>query len=354
MESHHRILLDLFKTKDLENSDRTRLELEKLTESEAANFFTDACFLSDAIPFINEKIWLQRKRDPEVEFKYKSFVLDIFARELKPLFYLRSIFADQDSLDNRMELKKALHLKNEIIRFVKTMPYDQQKVFLARSLSSMADYFRFENQMQEDTSELGIHLGFSLYQTFSSLDEVLNLNYATQVENQIKTDERIYSGSGAGVQTGYSTILMAMDFLKPLAGSRFIDLGSGYGRVGLTIGLLRPDVQFIGYEFVESRVDIAKLSVKNLGLDKHVQFMTQDLSVKNFKIPEADFYYLFDPFTDDTYSHVLAQLIEIGRQKKISIVTKGNARSWMLDVMTQENWKKPVELDNNNLCIFRS
>jgi tRNA1(Val) A37 N6-methylase TrmN6 len=100
------------------------------------------------------------------------------------------------------------------------------------------------------------------------------------------------------MELGYSTVLTALRYLYPTQGSRFIDLGSGYGRLGFVIGLLRPDMDFKGYEFVRHRVDNAMLTVENLDLQDHVQFYTQDLSSRDFQIPDAEIYYLYDPFSE--------------------------------------------------------
>ncbi len=85
-------------------------------------------------------------------------------------------------------------------------------------------------------------------------------------------------------------------------------------------------------------------------LDRHVHFVTQDLSSADFKIPEADTYYIFDSFTDATYLTIIPQLEEMSRHKKITVVTKGNAKQWM----KREYWTEPQEFNEGNLCFFRS
>jgi precorrin-6B methylase 2 len=147
---------------------------------------------------------------------------------------------------------------------------------------------------------------------------------------------------------------MALRYLNPVKGSRFVDLGSGYGRIGLVVGLMRPDIDFLGYEYVPHRVDIAAAATLNLGLEQHVHFNAQDLSLSDFKIPIAEAYYIYDAFTEETYHRVIAQLVAIGSQKKITVITKGNARQWMEAASQRGNWSKPQQFDNGNLCFFRS
>jgi hypothetical protein len=85
-----------------------------------------------------------------------------------------------------------------------------------------------------------------------------------------------------------------------------------------------------------------------------VHFYTQDLASLDFKVPEADIYYMYDPFTKETYKYVLDQLQEIGRHRKIIIATKGNARDWMDEFSNRAGWLPVQEMDGGNLCLYRS
>jgi hypothetical protein len=113
---------------------------------------------------------------------------------------------------------------------------------------------------------------------------------------------------------------------------------------------MRPDILFTGYEFVKERVEIANKASRHFQLEKHVKFATQDLSLADFKIPPADTYYIFDSFTEATYTTIMDQLQEMSLQKRIMVVTKGNARLWMKNKF----WSEPQEFHNGNLCLYRS
>jgi precorrin-6B methylase 2 len=251
----------------------------------------------------------------------------------------------------------AVAIQKTVIQFAKTKSPAEQRTFATIALRLMSELFEFEHQMNLDKKEQGQQLGLSLYRTFDMLDEIFNLDYVAEKEMSVSLDEkeRLYEGAGVGVQTSYSTVLVALRYLNPAKGSRFIDLGSGYGRVGLVVGLMRPDIDFVGYEFVNHRVGIAEAATVNLGLDQHVKFITQDLSsLSEFKIPIADTYYIYDSFSESTYNHVLSQLVEIAQKRKITIVTKGNARQWMENSTFKSKWAPAQQLDDGNLCIFRA
>jgi hypothetical protein len=364
MTAHQRALLDLLSNHDPANPGWNRqtfaheamVAIQAFSSLDLADLYVDVAFLVSAMKFLGEERWLQNKKAPNQETLFPDFIEQIFKSELSPILYLQDFLEASSLKGSKIISDKSLSIEKEILTIVKSRSYAEQKIFAARSLNLMAKLFEFENRLQLEKKSHGEHLGLSMYRTFDGLDEIFNLNY--NADHGMKTDlentERLYEGAGVGVQSGYSTVLMALGNLKLPHGARFIDLGSGYGRVGLVVGLMRPDIDFIGYEFVQHRVDIAATSSENLGLQEHVHFHTQDLSLKEFQIPNAEIYYMYDPFSEETYSHVLSQLIEISRHQKIVIVTKGNARGWLLEVARREGWSQPEEFDSGNLCLFCS
>ncbi|MNU03300.1 hypothetical protein D3C72_2472680 [compost metagenome] len=63
---------------------------------------------------------------------------------------------------------------------------------------------------------------------------------------------------------------------------------------------------------------------------------------------------MYDPFSEDTYGHVLSQLVEMSRHRKITIATKGNARGWLTETARREGWSEAEEFDSGNLCLFHT
>lgn len=330
--------------------------LHELSPVDLASLYVDAAFLTSAIQFLGEEHWLRQKTFPDTDLSFKDLFQSVENSELSPISYLRPFLSDLNFKDLKVLKQKSSAIENEIVTDIKSRSYDQQKEFSSKALHLMMNLFEWEHALHLEKKTRGLHLGLSMYRTFDSMDKIFNLNYS--VDLGMKTDldgtERLYEGAGVGVQSGYSTVLNALRNLNLSSGARFVDLGSGYGRVGLVVGLMRPDIEFIGYEFVQHRVDIASACSSNLKLSDHVHFYTQDLSLKDFHIPEAEVYYMYDPFSQETYGHVLSQLVEISREKGITIVTKGNARGWLMDVAHQEKWPPPQEFDDGNLCLFQT
>ncbi|WP_413291842.1 SAM-dependent methyltransferase [Bdellovibrio sp. HCB185ZH] len=319
-----------------------------LNTQHLAEIYVLSAFTQTSISFITESHWLYRKQHGAAPV-FPIFLEFLFRKELVRLSFFRS-YLEEIELKGFKELKEHLHLLEvAVIDYIRTRPAPEQREFSHSSLFQMSSLFAEEESWQPT--------GISLYRTFDRLDEVFELNYDADAGMKIETidgGERLYEGAGVGVQSGYSTVLTALNHLQLAESSRFVDLGSGYGRVGLVVGLLRPDIDFVGYEYVPHRVHISAKTAERFQIHEHVQFKIQDLSLEEFSIPEAEVYYLYDPFSEETYKHVLDQLIEISHRKSIVIVTKGNARKWLLDVAARENWSQPMQYDSGNLCVFRT
>lgn len=195
-----------------------------------------------------------------------------------------------------------------------------------------------------------------LYRAFDGLDEVLEIDYLEALERMPKATgtERLYEGGGMGVQTSYSTLMKVLQHLRLSENAHLVDLGSGFGRVGLATGLWREDLRFSGYEFVDHRVAASNASAERAGLSDRVRFLQQDLSDPSFKIPAADAYYLYDPFTACTYQYVFARLLELSRERKISVIAKDGARRKFQGWMNESDWYPPESLDEGTIHLFRS
>lgn len=330
--------------------------LAPFSAGDLAEFYVDTGFLSTALVFLEEQHWLTQKRNPSHEVAYKDFVESFMNLELSPRRYILDFLKTLLPIHSKSLKEQLRCIEGQVLDAIKVKAFSHQKEFSTRVLNLIGGLFELEIEWQNAKDLTGEHLGLSMYRTFDSMDEVFNLNYHRDegMKTELNQSERLYEGAGVGVQSGYSTVLTALKNLNPGVGSRFIDLGSGYGRLGVVIGLLRPDIEFKGYEFVQHRVDTAMATVKSLDLQGHVQFYTQDLSSRKFQIPDAEIYYLYDPFSEPTYRYVLDQLILISHRQRISIATKGNAKGWLVSIAKSRGWPAHQEFHSGNLCLFSS
>ena len=329
-----------------------------LSPMQMASLYTNSALLVTIMGFLKEQLWLKNKEDKELgeETSYENFITPYFIKELQPILFLKDFLVKSGSKKIKEIERKSKSIEDKALSLITSRSASDQKYFAIESLKTMTQYFIDEESEQEGKLTGDAHRGLRLYRTFDGLDEIFNFNY--QLDKELIVDhsikERLFEGAGVGVQSGYSTILLALNHIDSKHGAKIIDLGSGYGRVGLVCSLLRPDIEFVGYEYVTHRVDVGNISKSFLGLEKSLDFKTQDLSLESFRIPNADVYYMYDPFTKETYEYVLKQIVELSKIKKVVIVTKGNARSWLVDISKENSWPKPEFIDEGNLCIFSS
>lgn len=323
-----------------------------------AHLYINSALLVAATMFIKEQLWLQNKEDKKngVETLYKDFLNPFFKDELISISFLKDYIISEGPSKIQAINNDAQKIEIKTLSLMCKRSDIDQKVFVIQSLSEMKDHFIVEELNQSGRSQGQGHKGLRLYRSFDRIDQIFELDYQLDKDMLVESDttERLYQQSGVGVQSGYSTILLALEHLQVKSCSTFVDLGSGYGRVGLVCSLLMPDINFIGYEYVDHRVAVSNNAARFLGLENQLKYVTQDLSLKSFNIPEADIYYLYDPFTEETYRYVLQQIVAVSKKRSVVVVTKGNASSWLTIISDENLWQTPELIDGGNLRIFRS
>jgi methylase of polypeptide subunit release factors len=335
------------------------IPLEEISTSFYPDLYIYNALLGTVSSFIKEQHWLKEKESSE-GLKFNPFLFDLFKEDVPKLLFLVDHLSkklEDNGLKHLKKLdKRTLKIEEDLLKLVIKFDSNDKADFLRSSLDRMMELFLLEEKLQEGREISDGHRGPCLYRTFDGLDDIFQLDYQLDRDMKITevAKERLYEGAGVGVQSGYSTILLALEGMKAKEGAKVVDLGSGYGRVGLVCALLRDDLEFIGYEYVPHRVDVSKRATSDLQLQEKLCFEVQDLSLESFQIPKADIYYLYDPFTYETYQYILKQIVEISESQEVTIVTKGNARSWLEELATEKRWPAPVVIDEGNLCIFRS
>lgn len=340
--------------------DSSVLNLSSFSVQELGEVYIGAAMMCSISEFIKEENWLKIKHSGEFENEgsYNAFNKFLFTKIDLSMSFLENLFTVKEVKGQKNRLKKSEELVRLSLLEIEKRDIKEVKVFLKFVLNKMRLLFKFEEGVKSKKLEKGEQRqrGARLYRSFDGLDRLFKLNYSDEkiIEGDAPSSERLYAGAGAGVQSGYSTILLALDHLEPKDGSKIIDLGSGYGRVGLVCALLWPKIKFTGFEFVPHRVELANSISKELNLSDQLEFKVQDLSLQSFKIPQADIYYLYDPFTEDTYRYVLDQILELAKKQSITVVSKGNSGIKFLEMAADNECPSPVILDDGNLTIFRS
>jgi hypothetical protein len=124
------------------------------------------------------------------------------------------------------------------------------------------------------------------------------------------------------LQTPYSECLRILQLLKIKPYQHIIDLGAAYGRMGVVIGGLFLKNSFQGFEYVKGRVDEGNRIYQELGFHRCSQ-VEQDLFAKDFELPEADVYFIYDYGQVGHIDHTLGQIEKMAQKRPLKVVVRG-------------------------------
>lgn len=124
------------------------------------------------------------------------------------------------------------------------------------------------------------------------------------------------------LQTPYAEMARIFQLLKLRPYQHVVDLGAAYGRMGALIGGLYPKALFTGFEYVKARVDEGNRVYQELGLH-HCRLIQQDLFAKEFVLPEADIYFIYDYGQVEHIDHTLKQLYQMSLRRPVRLIVRG-------------------------------
>ena len=149
---------------------------------------------------------------------------------------------------------------------------------------------------------------------------------SSEVSNRgVTGEQQLWIGLGTQrLQTPYMEIRRLLEKIAPRKGDTVIDLGAAYGRMGFILERHHPDVNFVGYEFVDERVREAQRIFARHGLSRS-RVEKADLSDAEFFLPPAPFYFLFDYGARRAIEKTLQDLQIIARSRAITVIGRGRA-----------------------------
>lgn len=124
------------------------------------------------------------------------------------------------------------------------------------------------------------------------------------------------------LQTPYQELVKICHHLDPQAGEVMVDLGAGYGRLGLVLNELYKEVHFKGYELVPERVIEGNRVFENFNCDNAKLFI-QDLTDIRFEIPNANFYFIYDYGKVAHIRETLKQVERFTESGKFKVIARG-------------------------------
>lgn len=161
--------------------------------------------------------------------------------------------------------------------------------------------------------------------------------------NDLHQGEETYSFAGPELLlTPYSEILNLFQAMKLKPGDTVVDLGAGFGRVGLALAVQYPGINITGYEIVKERVSEGARLAKEWNLDSRVHLIEQNLADPQFKPQAADVYYAFNPVSGSTFDKILEDLRVVGLQsgKKFRLIVFGPSPFFKTDA---QPWLKEIK-----------
>jgi hypothetical protein len=188
--------------------------------------------------------------------------------------------------------------------------------------------------------------------------ERIEVGIATEARTRMKGgQQRQQLWIGLPVQamlTPYTEIRAMLARLRLLPGQAIVDLGAGYGRMGLVVDRHHPGVRFVGYEYVLERVREGHRVIHARGDRPLVQLLQADLSDAGFRPSPADAYLIYDYGTRDAIEKTLEDLRAIARERPIAVIGRGRATRDAIE--RRHPWLSQVNLPEHcgNHSIYRT
>lgn len=158
-------------------------------------------------------------------------------------------------------------------------------------------------------------------QILTRLGDGKNINPDLQKQNY--GNEEIWFDRDGEQQTSWSQLIELVELMDLEEGQMVSDLGSGIGRLGLLLGLLRPDIKFVGFELVDIRVQWANSAARSNGF-RNVSFQTENLANASLKLPLADHFYLFNPTSPKTSERLASALDKLSQEQSFKVYIRGD------------------------------
>jgi len=159
--------------------------------------------------------------------------------------------------------------------------------------------------------------------------------------------------SAQSFQTPYPELADIVRLFPHKRSYRWLDLGAAYGRLGFVLQALRPADSFLGYEFVDSRVQHGN-EVLGRWRCTSAKLQCRDLRNLSDPWPPFDLLFLFDFGQPSEIAGFLDQLRERRSSQAFSLIGRGRATRHL--IATQHPWLSQVEepLHTPHWSLYRS
>lgn len=153
------------------------------------------------------------------------------------------------------------------------------------------------------------------------------------------------------LQTPYSEILHVLMALSAYNPMNIVDLGAGYGRVGIVASVLFPFANFRGYEILSQRLNEGNRIFSQFGLDR-CSILNQDIANPTFRLPNADIYFIYDFSHPRDLYFVVKQIFAINTNRKFCIVAKGDEINEILLKLEKKISNVSIIYSRNKINVY--
>jgi 16S rRNA G527 N7-methylase RsmG len=155
------------------------------------------------------------------------------------------------------------------------------------------------------------------------------------------------------LQTTYTDIYNALMHLKNFPISKVVDIGAGYGRVGLVTNSIYPNASFEGFEIIKKRQTEGNRIFKKYNLERCYIF-NQDVLEDDFQLPAAQIYFIYDFSETEDLVDILEQLLLNKSREPFFLITHGERIDYLMNGKYREFWNKNGFLKMGNIKIYSS
>ena len=210
---------------------------------------------------------------------------------------------------------------------------------------------------QDHSKSLDKYLGYKI----SKIEVQLLKKYrAYDRRNDDSSRKQHYKGTQTWIglhpqalQTPYCEIYSALSLLGHSDIRHVVDVGAGYGRVGIVLNVLYPHAKFTGYEIVEKRQLEGNRIYTKYGLDNCNIILKNVLDIE-FDLPKADVYFIYDFSDKDDIRYILQSLSQRVRSESFYLVIRGDRIDYLMKNKYKNVWRCNQRLETTDLKIYTS
>lgn len=177
---------------------------------------------------------------------------------------------------------------------------------------------------------------------------------------EVSNRKQHYKGTEAWIglhpqvlQTPYCDIFSALNKLSDLKLNHIVDIGAGYGRIGLILSVLRPESQFTGYEVVKQR-QVEGNRIYDKFNTTNAKLILRNVLDEDFDLPEACVYFIYDFSDRNDVNIILRKLNKKTLIKPCFLITRGDRINYLMKNNFNKDWVLYSVIESTDLKIYKS